>query len=47
VSGGHSTSLVSGHISISQPSGNRWAVTAINDDSVAMPYVQAIAVCAS
>ncbi len=47
VSGGYSTSLVNGHITISQPYGNGWAVTAINDDSVAMPYVQAIAVCAS
>jgi len=47
VSGGYSTSLVNGHITISQPYGNGWAVTAINDDGVATPYVQAIAVCAS
>jgi len=46
VSGGYSTNLVNGHITISQPYGNGWAVTAINDDPSATPYIQAIAVCA-
>ena len=46
VSGGYSTNLVTGHITISQPYGNGWAVTAINDDVIVTPYIGAIAVCA-
>jgi len=47
VSGGYSTNLIDGHLTIDQPYGDGWAVTAINDDFIATPYIQAIAACAS
>lgn len=46
ISGGDSTNLVDGNITISQPYGNGWAITAIND-APGSAYIQAIAVCAS
>ena len=45
VSGGYSTSLYAGQITISQPNGNGWSVTAISNAG-ASGYIQAIAVCA-
>lgn len=46
LSGGYSTSLYAGQITISQPNGNGWSVTAINNSTVSSGYIQSIAVCA-
>jgi hypothetical protein len=47
VSGGDNTSVINGAITVSQPYGNGWAITAINNSFAATATVQAIAVCAS
>jgi hypothetical protein len=47
VSGGDNTSVINGAITISQPYGNGWAITAINNSLSTTATVQAIAVCAS
>jgi hypothetical protein len=39
--------VIDGAITISQPYGNGWAVTALNESFGATASVQAIAVCAS